>query len=128
MIIPEDTPESPKAQTAAAAAAAAAQHDSADAAAQSQPSPPAYSAATSSTQPLFSPPPSGHPHIILNYGTIPNYPPEPIMYAEPAGKRFFKAFLVAVLVWMLFAALTGSIAEVGRHTAVSSSAPSYLAC
>ncbi|KAI0688473.1 hypothetical protein BC835DRAFT_1372633 [Cytidiella melzeri] len=93
MIIPEDTPQSPKGQSQRP-------HDPSVA------PPPAYSgpqqsyqAGTSSTLPLY--------HVVP--------PSDPVLHTEPAGKRFFKAFVVAVLIWALFAALTGSMAEAGRY-------------
>ncbi len=72
--------------------------------------PPAYSTtsvATSSSanQPLL-------PSLVANPRyTVPV--PEVVLYTEPAGKRFLKAFGVAILVWILLGMVTNSITEAG---------------
>lgn len=96
MIIPEDTPQTPKTQNREE------ELSQPPAAAQAQAPPPAYpgyesyQAGTSATQPL--------------YGV-----PEPIAHTESAEKRFFKALAVALIIWILFGAVTSSIVEVARH-------------
>lgn len=99
MIIPEDTPETPKAQTRARELV-----EDSEIPASSPPAYPghesgSYQAGTSSTQPLYIPAPL-----------------EPVSHTEPAGKRFFKAFGIALLIWFLLVSFTGSVTEVGRST------------
>ncbi|KAI0821193.1 hypothetical protein BC629DRAFT_433688 [Irpex lacteus] len=99
MIIPEDTPETPKAQARARELV-----EDSEIPASSPPAYPghesgSYQAGTSSTQPLYIPAPL-----------------EPVSHTEPAGKRFFKAFGVALLIWFLLVSFTGSVTEVGRST------------
>lgn len=99
MIIPEDTPETPKAQARARELV-----EDSEIPASSPPAYPghesgSYQAGTSSTQPLYIPAPL-----------------EPVSHTEPAGKRFFKAFGIALLIWFLLVSFTGSVTEVGRST------------
>lgn len=62
------------------------------------PGEPSYQAGTSSMHPLYGPP-----------------QPSPTTQDESAGKRFFKAFVIALVIWTLFAAFVRSVAELGRH-------------
>ncbi|KAI0087089.1 hypothetical protein BDY19DRAFT_956016 [Irpex rosettiformis] len=97
MIIPEDTPQTPKAPPQSREL-----EEDAEIPATSPPAYPghesgSYQAGTSSTQPLY-------------------VPVEPLSRTEPAGRRFLKAFGLAILIWFLFAALTSSVAELGRQS------------
>lgn len=94
MILPEDTPGSPaKNQQPLAVAAEGAP-------------PPSYPGhepiprpIASASQPLYMPVPVGLP----------------IRHTEPAGRRFLRAFVIAVAVWALVGMVTSSIAEVARY-------------
>ena len=98
MIIPEDTPQTPKVPPQASR-----ELEDTEIPATSPPAYPGHEAGscqagTSSTQPLYVP------------------VPDPLLQTEPAGRRFLKAFGIAILIWFLFAALSGSVVEVGRQS------------
>lgn len=98
MILPDDRPESPSKLDPPASALAAAVPE--------QPAPPpAYPGHEASTSRLLPGPSEAQPIVYA--------PVERITRGEPAGKRFCKAFSIAVLVYLLLGALTSSIAGLG---------------
>ena len=99
MILPEDRPESPSKLNPPAPAQAAPQPEE-------PPPPPAYPGHEASSSRLEAGPSETQPIYIPMY----------IKRGEPAGKRFCGAFSVAVLIYILLAALTGSITSLGRGT------------
>ena len=47
---------------------------------------------------------------------IPPPPPPPLLRrGPPAGKRFFKAFVIAICIWLLFSALVSSLFDLAVH-------------
>ena len=127
MILLEDTPPSPtKSQQAAAESAANANSDPASSAnhARGQVStelnpPPAYPeyASYQRSHPVPTPP-RPPPIPPRSYS-----PPRFVIYAEPAGPRFIKAFCVALLIWIAIGTLTEGIVVVSsgrKHSKVRS--------
>ncbi|GJE94708.1 hypothetical protein PsYK624_108790 [Phanerochaete sordida] len=113
MILPEDRPESPSKLDPPAPATAAEQ----------QSAPPAYpghEASGSAANYAIAQPALGS---AANYGAVQPAPsetqrivyvPVDIRRGPPAGKRFCRAFTIALLVYFLLAAITSSIAGLGR--------------
>lgn len=96
MILPEDRPDSPS-----KLGHQDQQQQAQETAQEPSPPPPAYEASSSSRP------------VDAESQTL--YIPLQIKRGEAAGPRFCKAFCVAVIIYLLLAALTGSIAEVGRN-------------
>ncbi|EKM53643.1 uncharacterized protein PHACADRAFT_260108 [Phanerochaete carnosa HHB-10118-sp] len=95
MILPEDRPESPSKQDPPVSAPATdAEHP-----------PPAYPGHGASGSRVQAGPNETQPIV---------YVPVQVRRGEPAGQRFCKAFFVALLIYFLLAAVTSSIAGLGR--------------
>lgn len=113
MILPDDTPPSPtKSQLASEETRRDSDQGLIQTTEQSNP-PPAYPG-PASHQPnrlIYTPenPTTRYPALLA---------PEPsptLTYAEPAKRRFIKAFLVAILIWTLLGIFTRGVVEIGVH-------------